>query len=200
MSESKIESAVCAYAKRNFVMVLKLAAAGHRGQPDRMFLANGKTLFIEFKSPGKRPTALQLRFHDTLRILGFRVFVIDNLTAGIAAIDEFKTPTLPPQAQSLTPVTDSAEWGITPHDMVVRSDLARQLEIQRNEAVSEIHRFKAPARECKWIATDGGVWTTGCAVTFIGGGDPDDNGQKFCGYCGGGLCPPEYKTTTPQAP
>jgi hypothetical protein len=34
---------------------------------------------------------------------------------------------------SLTPETDAAEWGITPHDMVVRSDLARTLERERDE-------------------------------------------------------------------
>jgi DNA-binding protein H-NS len=32
-----------------------------------------------------------------------------------------------------TPMTDAAEWGITPHDMVVRSGLARKLERERND-------------------------------------------------------------------
>jgi hypothetical protein len=31
-----------------------------------------------------------------------------------------------------TPETDAAEWGITPNDMVVRSGLARKLELERN--------------------------------------------------------------------
>ena len=38
-----------------------------------------------------------------------------------------------------TPETDAAEWGITPNDMVVRSGLARKLELERDEAVRSCH-------------------------------------------------------------
>jgi len=36
-----------------------------------------------------------------------------------------------------TPETDAAEWGITPNDMVVRSGLARKLECERDNALSD---------------------------------------------------------------
>ena len=62
MSESTIERAVCAYAKAWGCLVMKLAGPNQKGQPDRMFLRDGKVLFIEFKSPGKQPTALQYKW------------------------------------------------------------------------------------------------------------------------------------------
>ena len=62
MSESTIERAVCAYAKSKGCLVIKLAGPGQKGQPDRMFIYQGKVLFIEFKAPGKLPTALQYKW------------------------------------------------------------------------------------------------------------------------------------------
>ena len=38
---------------------------------------------------------------------------------------------------------------------------------------------------CTWTGDDDGLWTTECghAYSFVWDG-PEDNGQKFCGYCG----------------
>ena len=37
-------------------------------------------MFVEFKRPGKKPTALQEAWHRKLRALGFKVEVIDNVS------------------------------------------------------------------------------------------------------------------------
>ena len=60
-------------------MALKLLPQMHRGLPDRLVLVEfGITFFAEIKTTGKKPTILQLHCHDTLRQLGFQVFVIDS--------------------------------------------------------------------------------------------------------------------------
>ena len=60
-------------------MALKLLPQMHRGLPDRLVLAEfGITFFAEIKTTGKKPTILQLHCHETLRQLGFQVFVIDS--------------------------------------------------------------------------------------------------------------------------
>jgi hypothetical protein len=60
-------------------MALKLLPQMHRGLPDRLVLAEfGITFFAEIKTTGKKPTILQMHCHETLRQLGFQVFVIDS--------------------------------------------------------------------------------------------------------------------------
>jgi len=50
MRESTIEQWYCSELKRRNVHNVKL---GKNGWPDRMFLANGSVMFVEFKAPGK---------------------------------------------------------------------------------------------------------------------------------------------------
>ena len=87
MRESTIESAVCAYAKSKGCLVLKLSGPNQKGQPDRMFLHEGRTLFIEFKAPGKRPTVLQARWLDLLTDHTFHATSCDDIEAGKRIID-----------------------------------------------------------------------------------------------------------------
>lgn len=64
----------------------KFVSPGQSGVPDRLvLLPGGRTIFVELKAPGKKPTALQLLQHKKLRALGFLVLVIDSK----AKIDEF---------------------------------------------------------------------------------------------------------------
>ena len=47
--------------------------------PDRLVLMpGGKMCFMEIKAFGKRPRPLQARCIDKLRVLGFKVFVVDG--------------------------------------------------------------------------------------------------------------------------
>lgn len=87
MKESTIESKVCAYARSKGILPIKNAAPGHRGIPDRMFLKDGKVMFIEFKAPGKTPTALQRKWLEDLKEQGFRATWTDNVTEGCHDID-----------------------------------------------------------------------------------------------------------------
>jgi Holliday junction resolvase len=88
MRESTIERAVCAYAKAKGCLVLKLAGPNQKGQPDSMFLRDGKVLFIEFKATGKRPTALQERFLRDLQLQNFNADWVDTVTDGCAMIED----------------------------------------------------------------------------------------------------------------
>jgi len=57
----------------------KFISPGNDGVPDRLVcLPGGRVLFVELKSPGKKPTPLQLKQIDFLRSLGFDVFVADS--------------------------------------------------------------------------------------------------------------------------
>jgi len=88
MKESTIERAVCAYAKDRGCLVMKLAGPNQKGQPDRMFIRNGKVLFMEFKQRGKKPTALQERFLHELQLQNVRAELVDNVPGGCAMIDD----------------------------------------------------------------------------------------------------------------
>jgi hypothetical protein len=47
--------------------------------PDRIVLMpGGRIAFVEVKAPGQKPRKLQIRRHARLKVLGFRVFVLDD--------------------------------------------------------------------------------------------------------------------------
>jgi len=87
MRESTIEQAVCAYAKSKGCLSLKLSGQNQKGQPDRMFLYQGRILFIEFKACGKQPTALQARWLDRLTDHCFLATSCDSIPDGKKLID-----------------------------------------------------------------------------------------------------------------
>lgn len=56
------------------------------GFPDRIVLMpGGRIVFVETKAPGKAPRLIQIKLHNKLRLLGFRVEVID----GREGVDNF---------------------------------------------------------------------------------------------------------------
>jgi Holliday junction resolvase len=89
MRESTIEKKVCDHARENGCVVMKLAGPNQKGQPDRMFLKHGRVLFIEFKAPGKLPTALQDRWLRQLREQGFKAFACDDVGEGISLLGRY---------------------------------------------------------------------------------------------------------------
>lgn len=53
--------------------------SGSSGWPDRICLfPDGKAGFIEVKAPGKKPRPLQVKRHNQLRRLGYKVYVLDK--------------------------------------------------------------------------------------------------------------------------
>ena len=79
MLESKIEAQCVKWAKENDWLSYKFVSPSNRGVPDRIFLRNGKTVFVEFKQPGKVPSTLQARQIELLKAYDFKVFVITSL-------------------------------------------------------------------------------------------------------------------------
>ena len=65
--ESVVEQKVCRWATDKGILVLKFTPAGQRGWPDRIFLAEGRAAFIEFKAAKDKPGVLQLHRLDVLR-------------------------------------------------------------------------------------------------------------------------------------
>lgn len=79
MREKQIEQRLVKAVKAQNGMCLKLVSPGTDGMPDRMvLLPDGKLSFVEVKAPGEKPRPLQIRRHEQLRQLGFRVAVLDD--------------------------------------------------------------------------------------------------------------------------
>jgi len=87
-SESKIETAVCKYAKENGFYVRKFSSPSNRGVPDRIFISPcGKWFCIEFKAPKKKATALQEREIKLIEKNSGKCYVVDDYTQGKDIID-----------------------------------------------------------------------------------------------------------------
>lgn len=95
MKESKIETHLRKRIEALGGLCYKFVSPGRRNVPDRIVLLPGvttipptriwdtapRTIFVELKAPGKKPTPGQLREHERLRGLGFRVEVLDSIRA-----------------------------------------------------------------------------------------------------------------------
>ena len=79
MREKAIEQRLVHTVKEQGGMCPKLISPGTDGMPDRMvLLPEGRISFVEVKAPGQKPRPLQVRRHEQLRQLGFRVAVLDD--------------------------------------------------------------------------------------------------------------------------
>lgn len=70
MLEKQIESRVVSFCKEHGLLCYKFSSPAHRGVPDRIIVGGREVLFLELKSPGKKPTALQLREIQKLKNAG----------------------------------------------------------------------------------------------------------------------------------
>ena len=88
--ESNIEAKACKYAKDLDFYVRKFSSPSQRGVPDRLFLSpHGVVFFIEFKAPGKEPTALQLREIELIRSNNGNAYWADSLDGAKKIIDKY---------------------------------------------------------------------------------------------------------------
>jgi Holliday junction resolvase len=76
--ESKIQAKIKARFENAGWIVVKLIQTSCNGIPDLMCLKGGKTVFVEVKQPGKKPTELQQFRHDQLTQNGFQVFILSS--------------------------------------------------------------------------------------------------------------------------
>ena len=79
MLERDIEKALVKRIKALGGLCEKFVSPSNIGVPDRLVTLPGKILFVELKSPGKKPTAKQIRDHAKRRSYGCTVLVIDSL-------------------------------------------------------------------------------------------------------------------------
>lgn len=84
--ESSIEGDACAYAKKRGWMVMKFVSPGRKGVPDRLFIRDGRHVFIEFKRGGGEAQEQQEKRHRQMREHGAEVYVVDNLKDAYAIL------------------------------------------------------------------------------------------------------------------
>lgn len=86
MLERHIEAKVVKWAKANGIKVKKKMFGE---QLDRyFFLPGGKTVVIEFKQPGNKPTAIQSIELAAMKALGFRAEWCDDAEKAIVILQE----------------------------------------------------------------------------------------------------------------
>ncbi|ATN93268.1 hypothetical protein [Marinobacter phage PS6] len=91
--EKDVEDPVCRYARnRHGMKAEKFTSPSRRAVPDRLFSVKTKSpggfaFFIEFKAPGKEATEKQAKDHKERRKMGFKVFVVDDITRGKRIVD-----------------------------------------------------------------------------------------------------------------
>jgi len=90
MRESEIETKVCNHAKYLGWLCYKWVSPGNRSVPDRIFFRNGKTIIIEFKAKGKKPTKLQQKTINKLQDQGIPTYVIDDVGEGIVLFNNME--------------------------------------------------------------------------------------------------------------
>lgn len=78
MNEKQLERKCCQWAESQGWLALKLVSPNNRGVPDRMFLLNGKTVFVEFKKPGGKIRSEQRRWIEKLLARNFEAHIIDR--------------------------------------------------------------------------------------------------------------------------
>ena len=79
VSEKAIEKYLFSQVKELGGVCLKYSNPNMAGYPDRVvLLPGGKTIWVELKSKGKKPTALQQIRIGSMKLLGHHVFVIDD--------------------------------------------------------------------------------------------------------------------------
>ena len=80
MREKTIEKKLVIAAKDMGGIAPKFMCPGFDGMPDRIvLLPGGRMGFVEVKAPGKVPRPLQEARHRMLRMLGFKVYVLDTV-------------------------------------------------------------------------------------------------------------------------
>lgn len=89
MREKQIEKKLITEVKKRGGICPKWVSPGFDGVPDRIvLLPRGKVAFVEVKAPEEKPRPLQVSRHKLLRRLGFRVYVLDEMSQIGGILDE----------------------------------------------------------------------------------------------------------------
>lgn len=79
MRESIIQKQIIEYLEKNGWLAVKIIQCNKNGWPDLMALKNGRTVFVEVKQQGKKPTDLQTYRIDQLNKQGFTAIVATSV-------------------------------------------------------------------------------------------------------------------------
>lgn len=79
MLESKIEKDSVKEAAKHGWFSFKVLSQLNKGLPDRAFIRNGKTIYIEYKQPGKDTTQLQKKVHSIFSNHGVTVHICHSV-------------------------------------------------------------------------------------------------------------------------
>ncbi len=92
MREKLIEQKLVKAVKMAGGLALKLVSPGFDGMPDRLILlTGGKIAFVEVKAHGMKARPLQIRRHEMLKRLEFKVYVIDDEVQIGGILDEIQS-------------------------------------------------------------------------------------------------------------
>lgn len=89
MRESAVEAALVRHARAQGIWTRKFSSPAHAGVPDRIFMYNGKVLFMEVKRPGEKPTKLQLYELEQIKAAGGLGVWVDNVAEGKSWLDNY---------------------------------------------------------------------------------------------------------------
>lgn len=92
MREKNIEQKLKTDAKERGGVAIKFVSPNFDGMPDRIVLLPGGHIgFVEVKAPGKEPRPLQRARFKLLMRLGFKAFVLDDISQIGGILDEIQT-------------------------------------------------------------------------------------------------------------
>lgn len=86
--EAVVEKKLVQWAVKRNIICLKLTPDGQRGWPDRMFVANGRVAFIEFKAAGEPLRELQKYRIDQLIVARVPVFWTHSYADAVSFLEE----------------------------------------------------------------------------------------------------------------
>lgn len=78
--EKAVEMPVVKRAEKAGWFVRKVQWPGRIGAPDRVFIKDGRVVWIEFKDAGKTPRLSQTLEHDRMKAAGAEIYWCDNIT------------------------------------------------------------------------------------------------------------------------
>lgn len=78
MLERELEQKCCKYAKEQGWFTSKFVSPNNAGVPDRLFIKDGRVVFVEFKREGEKLRKLQAFMKSTMELHGADVRVCDN--------------------------------------------------------------------------------------------------------------------------
>lgn len=90
MLESKIEKDSVKEAKKNGWYSFKVLSQLNKGLPDRAFIKDGVTVYIEYKQPNKKPTALQSKIHSIFADHGIKVYICTSVSETMEVLNNVR--------------------------------------------------------------------------------------------------------------